>query len=268
MTTATVTESGFDLSFAMPMSGGKQTMPALQVNTYQPAKTTEPIVFCLSHDSAALIADHLLPVLDLEPIDCEYELGKITTMLKISESVRWVLLGNPRIYSQSKIKDKPDIKPLAKGDKLKENGRVTVAKLFLGCTHPVTGALLMQDETTPLVVTLKLTSNKTRLISDVQDLERKTFAKLNDKLCDMAKSPGSWLCHLVSVKLLPKAAVFDNGKDKSLGIDYELADGAKTLAKSEQGAVFAYINTPEFKALAADPFKIGGTQAIEGELAF
>lgn len=251
--------STINKAYVIQDNAKKQEYPAIQGSCYQPKTEDEAVNICLSEDSL-----DLLP----EAIAAEFTASvgtfsnKQVPMFVAPESMRWVLLAQPRMFGYNK--DDERYQKLEKGVKLYGSGVVTAARVILAAVHD--GKLVMGKDGTVQLFTLNLTSKKTGLLGNTKDEDygesqyggEKTFASLNAGLEKHYQVKG-WITRLVSVKLrvfvhLERSSV--KKKDTSLGIRFGLVGGAVPLSEEDQKAVFDLVSTDKFKALVADPYKL------------
>ena len=235
--------------FAIPSNQKEQQYPAVQVNSYKPQTLDEQITFCLSETSFELLPDD--NSLQTEVIECIYGREKVL-MHKITSDIKWIFLTIPRLFQQDKTTK--EISFLQKGVKLYENNKVTIAKCFLACL--VGSELVLDSEEKPQIFTLKLTSNKTQLIGNLnQSTEDKTIYSLNKGIQKHFKTKNN-LVHLVSVELQAKVKEFvsERTKESSLGVYFELVGNAKPLTQQQQQQVFNLVSDDYIIALFDDPF--------------
>ena len=245
--------------FAIKSNQKEQQYPAVQVNSYKPQTLDEQITFCLSETSFELLPDD--HSLQTEVIECIYGREKVL-MHKITSDIRWTFLTIPRLFQQDKTTK--EIYFLQKGVKLYENNKVTIAKCFLACL--VEKDLVLDLEGKPQIFTLKLTSNKTQLIGNLnQSTEDKTIFSLNREIQKHFKTKDN-LVHLVSVNLIPKSKQFISNYtgDSSLGVNFELIGNAKVLSEQQQQQIFNLVSDSEIQALFNDPFGLK-TSPQEGD---
>ena len=243
------TFAGIDTSFAVKNTRGEQKYPAIQATTYQPRSLGEKVELCLSETSLGLIDPE--QGLETTVIECAFK-KDVVLMHQIVSPVRWVFLGLPLIFTQHK-KTKEIAYP-KKGEKLAEAGKVTIAKCFLACLHG--DRLILNSEGLPQVFTLKLTSNKTKLVGYPNDpTGTKSLLSLDEKARKANNSSDS-LLHLLSVDLGVKANEFTSrmSGESSLGIEFVMEGDAMVLSRLIQKQIFELINKEEFKKELKNPF--------------
>jgi len=248
-----------NLDFAAKSNKLGQRYPALQSTDYQPRSLSEQPGFCLSSDSADLLApDANTQVLNGEVTECRY--GRDSVLMYQVKDLRWIFLNIPQVFLLDK-KSKQISYP-ERGIKLAGTGKVTIAKCFLACLSG--DNLVLDADGLPQIFTLKLTSSKTQLIG-YQDnpSETSTINSINTSLQKHFKSKENFI-HLVSVKLAikPKEFVSTLSGESSLGIMFEIDGEAQPLSSSQQQQIFDFINLEDTQALFDDPFGLKRSQAF------
>lgn len=236
--------------------GGGARCPALQATTYEPSKPSETIGFALSPEvvELGLLTTKSIELLVMKPIVACYASAEVE-MLEITTGIRWIILSKPRIFGMDKADKK--IYPIEQGVRLKDLGRVTIVKLFLAAI--IGDEMLMADDGTPQLFTFRLKSTNTMLVSNRQDPKMSTIDSLNRSLQKHFAAPTSWCAHFVSVGLQPYAEKKTSSADASqskIATSYRFVGAAIPVPQKFHAAVYSLISSPEFMAMAADPFRI------------
>jgi hypothetical protein len=239
-------------------TGGGAKYPYIQPTTYEPSKPSDKIGFALSPDvlELELLTKESIEALKLMPYSAVYNTNEVE-MLEITASVRWVILAKPRTYGMDKTDKK--IYPLESGVKLRDMGRVTCAKVFLGAV--VDDVLLTAEDKSPQIFTFKLKSTATNLIAVRDKPEMSTIETLNKSLQKFFKAPTSWCTHLVSVDLQAfaekKTSTIDTSQSK-MATSYRFSGAAKSVPVEYHQKIRDLVGSDDFKAMAADPFRLNG----------
>ena len=244
--------AGIDTKYAVKSDRTGQKYPALQATTYQPRNLDEKIEFCLSESSHSLL-ETKEELFNTKIVKCAYKRESVL-MHQIISPVRWIFLNTPRIFLQDK-KTK-EISYPEKGVKLAGTDKVTIAKCFLTCLNG--DSLILDSEKLPQIFTLKLTSNKTKLIGYLNNQsETKTILSLNNSLQQYFKTQDN-LLHLVSVDLTvkPQEFVSSYSGESSLGIEFAMEGDARVLSAEHQKQIFELISNEKIKEILDDPFSL------------
>lgn len=250
------TYAGIDTKYAVKSDRIGQKYPALQATTYQPRSLDEKIEFCLSETSYSLLKTQEL--FDTKIVKCAYKRDSVL-MHQIISPVRWIFLNTPRIFLQDK-KTK-EISYPEKGVKLAGTDKVTIAKCFLACLS--SDCLILDEKGSPQIFTLKLTSNKTKLIGYLNNpSETKTIFSLNNSLQQYFKTQDN-LLHLVSIDLIvrPQEFVSSYSGESSLGIEFAMQGDARVLSAEHQKRIFELISSEDIKDVLNDPFGLRKNQS-------
>ena len=243
------TYAGINTKYAVKSDRITQKYPALQATTYQPRSLDEEIEFCFSEASYSLLETEEL--FNTKIVKCAYKRDSVL-MHQIISPVRWIFLNAPRIFLQDK-KTKEITYP-EKGVKLAGTDKVTIAKCFLACLNG--DRLILNEKRLPQIFTLKLTSNKTKLIGYLNNQsETKTILSLNNSLQQHFKTQDN-LLHLVSVDLIvrPQEFVSSHSGESSLGIEFAMKGDARVLSAEYQKQIFELISNEDIKDVLDDPF--------------
>lgn len=267
MTTATKPASydGVNADYGVPMEGEGLSLPAIQANIYQPKNTQETIRLGLSEESL----DKLDPASGVGEL-CKPELcnfhGKDSTIWILPEGIRYVILGIPRMFIFNK--DTETFRPPITGEQLAGTPNITATRVPLAVLKP-NGDMVLDDCGLPQVFTLKLTSNRTKLLTgDKRNPDFKSIRQLNKALQAHFKMPGMSLTHLVSVSLGTEIRLQESSIDKkksSLGIMFTLEGNAKPLPEAQQAATFELFKGKAIRELLADPFGINPSSAPQAQ---
>ncbi|MEM9116909.1 MAG: hypothetical protein AAGD09_03395 [Cyanobacteria bacterium P01_F01_bin.56] len=233
--------------------------PAIQATNYEPKNLKEHVDLCLAESSMDLVSEEVSKELasltesDVAIFDKE---GTETTIFKLDEGVRFVVLGLPSICHFDK--EANEILPRQKRD-LKGTGIVTITRLPLLMVK-LDGTLVMDGEE-PQIFTLKLKSTKTTLVTgDRRDKEFKSLRDVQKGLQKHYGLKGRDAClHLASVKIIAQPQIFSNGSDSSVGIRYALDGAAKELPRELWPVTFSLMQNDEVMRLIKDPFNLEGS---------
>ncbi|MEO1209885.1 MAG: hypothetical protein AAFX78_10110 [Cyanobacteria bacterium J06638_20] len=262
--TNAATLDGINVAYAMPSDQVGQSYPAIQATTYRPGTMSQSVYLCLSQDSFDLLSRESAELVGSGgTAACNYGEDDVTMML-LPESTRFILLGIPKMLKQNK--ETKDVDYLRRGDKLAGTDWVTATKLIMCLT--VDNKLLLTDDGTPQIFTLKLTSSKTKLVSgDRNDREFKSVASMNAGLLKHYKQRRCTLTHLVSVPIIARPEKFSSRtkNESSIGILFTLGGSAHPLTEDTQTTMYHLINTDEVKDLLANPFMSEPKQSEEDE---
>jgi hypothetical protein len=242
-----------DYGISMDESGPK--LPAIQATTYQPRTMGEKVALCLSEESFDMLDPESGLAQTCTTEVCNFG-GDDVTMWKLPEGCRFIVLGVPRMCILDK--DTGLYSFPVRGDKLAGTNRVTATRLTLAMLKP-DGEMLLGLDGRPQLFTLKLTSNKTALVTgDKFDPEFKSLQSMNKALQAHFKKRGVSLTHLVGVGLAvtPKKFTSRASGETSIGILFTLATGAKPLPESQQLLMFELLQDPEVLGMIQDPFRI------------
>jgi hypothetical protein len=241
--------------YLIPLDQNGAKYPTLQVDNYRPASLKTALKLIISTESKDLICADAQANLKLTLTTCDFGDGDIE-MFVVPADIRFVILAMPKVFAQNK-KDK-QVYQIQRGDKFKELNRVSIAKLLLAAV--VDGKLILDDDGLPQIFTLKLLSTRTQLIES-KNKDDKTIKSLNIALQNHYKAKRQSLTHLVSVNLAPVVTLqvsATDSKTSSFASSYELIGDAIPLTKEQQGTIFHFVTSDEFKAFNADPFGILG----------
>jgi hypothetical protein len=278
--------AGLELEYGVDPEASGLGLPAIQATNFQPATIPKSVIPRMGADeyvqvgdtyfdrSFMALGDKAFELLDpqqaarlgaTEKRDRPIKKADECLFYVLPESVRYVVLVQPRKYVRDR-KTKENIRPLGKGDRLKEMGLETVVKLLIALV--VDDAPILDGDGRVQVFTLKLNSTKTNLVSDYRNKEAKSIESLAEKLKERYKT-SKWLTHLVSLSIVVTPQQFKNAEgETSEGIIFELSGNAKALNKEAQKAIAVLVSSEYFKAIAADPFglKTAAASAIEAEV--
>jgi hypothetical protein len=157
----------------------------------------------------------------------------------------------------AEVKETKEIKPLQKGVKLSQINAVSATKLL--AIAFCEGEMITDSSDCPQFFTLKLTSNKTKLVKvfdEKKEPDYRSLSKLNQILTDHYKLPKQSWTHLVSIGLKVSVQSFTsslNGQS-SLGIVYEFDGKAEPLPDELQQKMFYLVQSDEVKNFLLDPF--------------
>lgn len=276
---ANTTYEGIDQSLFVESEQGGMSYPALQSTVYKPVALTKKQIetadpnnvvklgnftydrprMALGQDSVDLMESSEIERLGLiaEPfIFGDQE----SLMFILPDDARFVVLHRPQLF-KTKKDDKRQVSYLQKGDKLKEQGCITIAKLFLAVVKD--DKLVLDRSGDIQIFTLKLSSNKCDLISRQGSKDFRTIPEMNDAIVKHYEAKkNSWAAHLVSVLIAPVPHNFQSVStgESSLGVMFSLVGNAKPLPTDAQKQVHKFIQDDDFKALAADPFGLESKQ--------
>ena len=229
-------------------SGGGLGLPFLQVTNYRP--TNGVIVpLCFSMDAAGLMSPDAFEFLQLTPMTVTYE--ETVDVFTIAAPVRWVILGQPKIMGLNK--STKEIAPLQRGTL--PAGVVTATRLFM---LPMVGdQFLMGIDGEPQVITLKLTSNKTRIVAGSKGDKSGSIAGLNDSLLKHYKLSRRSLVHLCSLEIEATGQKFSSARtgESSVGVMFTLSK-ARALPPALQPVSAAVASSEFIQGLLADPFGV------------
>ncbi|HEY9642438.1 MAG TPA: hypothetical protein V6C57_18270, partial [Coleofasciculaceae cyanobacterium] len=131
----------------------------------------------------------------------------------------------------------------------------------------VDGKPLLTTDGEVQVFTLKLTSNKTKLIG--KEDQPGTIMALNGALQKHYGAKKQWLTHLVSLAIAPTPYQFTSKEsgETSTGIMFELVGGARPLPGDSQLQVFELVRGVDFQELAEDPFGLKAPEPVATAIA-
>ncbi len=246
-TTATAPMSLAQFGLTMPTTGAKY--PSLQATKYKNVDADSQIDLVLNEDSFEKVPEEFRSVFPLRQLTFDKKKGA-ENFYVVPQDVRWVVMGFPQTCMVNKA-DPKDIRFLKRGFGLKDNGFKSATRLLLACLTPQ-GFIEKDGEI--LFFTLKLTSNRTRLVSD-RDAKIRSLTDLN---LVMAKSKevspkDSWL-HLCSVKLICTVHEWGEGDETNNGVMFEIDGGGKWLPQDQWERMFMLAQSEEVKKFLADPF--------------
>jgi len=261
MTNATI-DGAIQVEYGIASEQSGQQYPAIQVSEYQPKNLKGEVRLVLSEASVDLMNPDFIPRVAIASESCDYGSGD-ALMFAIEPTARFVILAMPKTFAMDK--ETKEVFSLQKGQKLKDLNRVTASKLFLSMV--IADEIVLNNDGTPQVFTLKLTSTKTALIGGDRDEKGSaTIHSLNKSLESHFGAKRQWLTHLVSVSLKVKPEKFTsaiNGKSSN-GVLFFLEGGARALPSENQKLTFDLVSSDEFKELAKDPFRLNSkTQTLE-----
>ena len=246
---------GVNAAYGVAMEESGPSLPALQATSYQPRTMGEKIGLCLSEESFDMLSPDSPMAALCEPVVVNYG-GDDLTMFVLPAGCRWVVLGVPRLYLLDK--ETGEIKYPQRGERLAGTRKVTITRLTLAMVLP-DGELLLDGDGLPQLVTLKLKSNKTALVTgDKRDPDFKSLGDLNKALQAHFGRRGVSLTHLVSVALVatPKKFTSSLSGETSMGVMFTLQGGAKPLSEAQQLLMFQLLKDPEVLNLIQDPFRL------------
>ena len=238
-----------NLAISLVDQPGGNGLPALQVTNYKPRTLNEVIQFCVSADSVELLPDQTFEALQLTKDFVNYGQDDVKIGI-INAPVRWICLGQPRLFLLNKAEK--TYAPLTRGSI--PAGFVTATRLAL--VPYAGGNILLNNEGDPQIFTLKLTSNKTRIVAGSKGDRSGSIAGLNDALLKHYSQPrGLSLVHLCSIEVTVKPERFTSSRtgESSTGVMYALG-GAKPLPPSLQTVITDYVRTEFVQGLLRDPF--------------
>lgn len=269
---------GLNTSYAIASIDDAQRYPALQADNYQPANSKQEVNLCLSIDSVGMLGSNALSSMVMTPGVANFG-GSEVEIGVLPGEIRWVVLAPPKIFAIHK--DTRKVFYIQKGQRLKDLGRVNIARLLLAAV--VEEAVVLDDDGLPQIFTLNLKSSKSALVGSSREADcgvgrnngHRTIASLNKGLCEHYKLRNTWLTHLVSVRLKAHPEKFKStqSNDASWGVRFVFDGGAKPLAEDQQKLVFDLISQESFKALAEDPFSLANREdqphdAVETEVSW
>lgn len=241
---------GIDINLGVEIQGGGGLgLPPLQVTNYRPANG-QTVPLCFSAEAADLMSPDAFEFFQLIPETITYE-GESVDMMVIAAPVRWVVLGQPRLMLLNKASK--DITPLTRGKM--PSGHVTATRLFL--LAMVGDKLLMNTDGEPQIFTLKLTSNKTRIVSGTKGDRSGSIAGLNDSLLKHYKLTRRSLVHLCSLEITAAGQKFTSSStgESSVGVMFSLSN-AKALPAALQSKTAAVASSEFIQGLLLDPFGV------------
>lgn len=244
-----MTMSLANYGLTMATTGAKY--PSLQATKYKNVDADTAIDLALNQDSFEKIPEAFQSLFPLKQITFDKKKG-VENFYIVPQDVRWVVMGFPQTCMENKA-DGKDVRFLKKGFKLKENGFKSATRLLLACLTPQ--GFIEQDGEI-MFFTLKLTSNRTRLVND-QDAIVRSLTDLNQGMAKAkAVSPkDSWL-HLCSVKLICTVREWGEGDETNNGVMFEIDGGGKWLPEDKWERMFLLAQSEEVKKFLADPFFI------------
>ncbi len=245
--TATATKNLANYGLTLPTTGAKY--PSLQATKYKNVDSDTHIDLALNEDSFEKIPETFKSIFQLKQITFDKKKGA-ENFYVVPPDVRWVVMGFPQTCMENKA-DGKDIRFLKKGFGLKANGFKSATRLLLACLTPQ--GFIEQDGEI-LFFTLKLTSNRTRLVSD-RDGKIRSLEDLNQVMAKAKEvSPkNSWL-HLCSVKLVCTVHEWGEGDETNNGVMFEIEGGGKWLPEDKWDRMFLLAQSEEVKKFLADPF--------------
>jgi hypothetical protein len=241
-------------AYFLPTESQGAVYPAIQFSQYRSIGLTQELNLVISPESLELMDLDQAQSLGLNPQTCVYfdkdNKRSDTEMFAIASSVRWVVLHRPQT---GYVTSPEGIRRVKLGDKFKEMGLKTIAKVFLGAV--VDGKFILDGEGKVQIFTLKLNSSKTNLIIS-QNAEQKTFDKLNQALCKAhnVSAAKNWITHLASIELRVFPDTFVGKDGSSVGPNLEIVGDAVKLAPDQQKLAYELGISEDFKDLCADPF--------------
>ncbi len=244
------------IEFGVPMDERKASHPWLQASSYQPA-FGQVVQLVISPESVALLDEETQDLLVPDPgnsVLCRYNKNK-ADMFPVPANARFAILSMPRIFGLNK--DTGEISPLQKGEKLRESGRRTIARLLLAVILD-NKTLLMDTDGNPYVFTLKLKSTATAWIGSDRDKEgSRTIFKANQALQEAWGRKSQWVLSFASVEIKLTAVERESsgGDASSMGVEFGFGDGIRPLPRDIQETIFNFITTDKFKKLARNPFE-------------
>lgn len=255
-TTKPANYEGVNADYGVPLEGEGLSFPAIQANIYQPKNKQETISLGLSEESL----DKLDPSSGVGEL-CKPELcnfrGKDATIWILPEGIRYVILGIPRVFIFNK--ETETFRPPINGEQLAGTPNITATRVPMAMLKP-SGDMVLDDCGLPQIFTMKLTSNRTKLLTgDKRNPDLKSIRQLNKALQGHFKKPGMSLTHLVSVKIGTEIRLQESvvdRKNSSLGIMFTLEGNAKQLPETQQAATFELLKGKTIRELLADPFGI------------
>jgi hypothetical protein len=241
-------------AYFLPTESQGAVYPAIQFSQYRSVGLTQELNLVISPESLELMDLDQALLMNLKPQICVYfdkdNKRNDTEMFAIDQAVRWVVLHRP----QTNYVTSPEgIRRVKFGDKFKEMGLKTIAKVFLGAV--VDDKFILDGEGKVQIFTLKLNSSKTNLIIS-QNAEQKTFDKLNQALCKAhnVSAAKNWITHLASIELRVFPDTFVGKDGSSVGPNLEIVGDAVKLAPDQQKLAYELGISEDFKDLCADPF--------------
>jgi hypothetical protein len=231
----------------MPTTGAKY--PSLQATKYKNVDTDTAIDLALNQDSFEKVPEAFQSLFPVKQVTFDKKKGAENFYI-VPSDMRWVVMGFPQTCMVNKSDDR-DVRFLKKGFKFSENGFKSATRLLLACLTPK--GFIEQDGEI-LFFTLKLTSNRTRLVND-RDAKIRSITNLN---LTMAKAKeishkDSWL-HLCSVKLICTVHEWGEGDETNNGVMFTIDGGGKWLPEDKWERMFLLAQSEEVKKFLADPF--------------
>lgn len=244
--------------YAVP-DNSKQRYPALQVDEYNPRNLQSKINFCLSEESAEILTDRALELLNLQPIEASFKSGNVN--LFIINNLQAIVLDVSRIYIYNKGTERYESNS---GQEL-GGDLVSCRKVFLALM--VGEELVTGDDGKAQVFTLNLKSYATDLIGSPKTSKPGdgSIYSLNTALVKHYQIKGK-LTHLVRVPLLvaPTTRTSKLKKESSFAPKYSLGDKATPLTEELQKAMFELLQDPQLRSDIDNPYRIDdGAMSVE-----
>jgi len=238
-------------NYGIQSSENSQKYPALQALEYRPRTLDEDIPLCIAEKSIELLSDDWKGYFLTNKTSAVFDKKK-TDVYVLPKDAKYVFLGIPRIFAE--VKGSGEVKPLQRGVKMIDINAVTATRCLV-CVS-IGNEMIIDTNGCPQFFTLKLKSNKTKLIDDFEDKEFRSLRKLNQILIEHYKLTSQSWTHLVQIglKVVIKDFTSKSTGKSSVGIQFEFEGKAEPLVDELQQQMFLLAQSDEVKKFLADPF--------------